>query len=237
MPVTADKPAPYTAASPVLDLINRHRSKGLPEPVNAEVLGRAGIPESLVARTLQSLQTLDLIDESGKITEVFEGLRLAPESEFKKRLEEWLNAAYADVIKFVDPATATESQIRDAFRTYKPIGQQSRMVILFTMLYAAAGIGTAKPAAPKATTVNRSSVARKPVAKTETKKTSNATEFFTGMPPALDGLLKSLPLDGKGWTQEQRDKFVATFPVIVDFCFPVVSASAPVENQEEEDQE
>jgi Family of unknown function (DUF5343) len=71
---------------------------------------------------------------------VFEGLRLVPEAEYKARMGEWLTAAYADALKFVDPATATETQVRDAFRGYKPVGQQDRMVSLFLGLFEAAGI-------------------------------------------------------------------------------------------------
>ena len=145
MPVTADKPAPYATTPSILEIIERHRNKGLSTPVNAEVLARCGIADSLVPRTLQALVTLDLITEDGQLTETIEGLRLAPESEYQQRLAEWLNSAYEDALAYVDPATSTDSEIRDAFRTYKPIGQQSRMVTLFQGLYAAAGIGSERP--------------------------------------------------------------------------------------------
>jgi hypothetical protein len=38
MAVTTDKPAPYATSSSIIDLIGRHRSRGLPAPVTAEVL-------------------------------------------------------------------------------------------------------------------------------------------------------------------------------------------------------
>ena len=139
MAVTQGKPAPYAPASAILALIERHRNKGLPVPVNADVLGRASISKSLIPRTLQAMQTLDLIDEDGKPTPILEGLRLAPETEFLHRMTEWLNAAYSDALTFVDPATDDEGRIRDAFRSYNPVGQQSRMVALFTGLFKAAG--------------------------------------------------------------------------------------------------
>lgn len=141
MPVTTSSPAPYAPASAVLALIQRHRAKGLPSPVSAEVLARAGVSDSLIPRTLQSLQALDLLDAEGKPTEVFEGLRLASESDFLKRLKEWLNAAYADALNFVNPGHDDETAIRDAFRHYTPIGMQPRMVSLFTGLFKAAGVG------------------------------------------------------------------------------------------------
>lgn len=149
MPVNSATAAPYAPAAAILDVIKRHRTRGLPSPVDSEVLGRAGVPESLLARTLQAMKTLDLLDAEGRPTETFEGLRLAPEAGYVDRLGQWLNGAYADVLKFVDPATASETDLRDAFRSYTPIGQQARMVTLFTGLYAAAGIGPEKEGSPR----------------------------------------------------------------------------------------
>lgn len=100
--------------------------------------------ESLIPRTLQALHTLDLIDEQGKPSETLEGIRLAPEAEYKQRLSQWLKGAYADVLAFVDPASDDEIAIRDAFRNYQPVGQQPRMVTLFLGLAAAAGMAAEK---------------------------------------------------------------------------------------------
>jgi hypothetical protein len=147
--VTPDKPAPYATSNSILEIIDRHRNRGLPSPVDAEVLARSGIPESLIPRTLQSLQTLDLIDEDGRPSQILEGIRLAPEAEFRRRLAEWLQAAYADVLLFVDPAKDDETAIRDAFRNYNPIGQQPRMITLFLGLMTAAGLAGDKEAQPR----------------------------------------------------------------------------------------
>jgi hypothetical protein len=144
MPVTPDRAGPYAPAKVIIDLVERYRSKGLPTPVNGEVLARAGVPESVIARSLQALVTLDLIDAEGRPTVVLEGMRVAPEAEYRNRMGEWLTAAYADALQFVDPASATETEIRDAFRQYKPIGQQPRMVILFMGLFRHAGLAPDK---------------------------------------------------------------------------------------------
>src|SRR5690606_35145856 len=108
-------------------------------------------------------------------------------------------------------------------RSYVPTGQQSRMVTLFIGLYAAAGIGapktTSKPSAaprpPSAPT------RRKAIIKPEGKKPTVNFTASTGLPPVLDGLLKSLPPSGQGWTQEMRDKFYETFGTVLDFCYPI----------------
>ncbi|MGF6425375.1 DUF5343 domain-containing protein [Bradyrhizobium elkanii] len=235
MPVTADKPAPYAPPSAILDVIDRYRHRGLPMPVNAEVLGRAGISDSLIPRTLQALQTLDLIDADGRPTGTLEGIRLAPEAEFKKRLEEWLKGAFADVFAFVDPAQDDETRVRDAFRSYPPIGQQARMVTLFQGLCGAAGLARdkaldAKPRQPlrilpKPTKRPQSIQQQKPTKTSNTGSVSHLPKFNSDLPPPLAGLLAGLPSNGR-WTKEQRDKFVTTFGAVLDFCFAVVEPGA-----------
>lgn len=247
MPVTADSPAPYAPASAILALIDRHRNKGLPAPVDADVLVRAGISGSLIPRTLQALQTLDLIGEDAKPTPALERLRLAPEAEFKARMTEWLNATYADALSYVDPAADDEVRIRDAFRSYSPVGQQPRMVTLFIGLFAAAGIAPEKQKA----------VARKPqritattkVAATRQKETRiqrlgrdgddliTGQAFSSNLPPALAGLLASLPTNGQSWPKQERDRFLQTFGAVLDFCFPVDNRQRQKENAEQESAE
>ncbi len=228
MPVTANAPSPYAPASAILDLIGRHRSHGLPAPVTPEVLGRAGISDSLIPRTMQALQSLDLVDETGRPTQIFEGIRLAPEAEYKKRLEDWLKGAYADVFSFVDPLKDGETRIRDAFRSYQPIGQQARMVTLFTGLCAAAGLVAEK--APRSTisstfTPRQRTVAKRIVA----DKFKDAPRHPSAIPAPLDGLLAKLPAEGDVWTKEEREKFMATFGTVLDFCFPIVETTESIE--------
>lgn len=230
MAVTQDRPAPYAPASAVLEIIKRYRNKGLPTPVTSDVLARAGISDSLLPRVLQALQTLDLIDDDGRPTQVLEGIRRAPEGEYQQRLRDWLTAAYADALAFIDPETADETAIRDAFRSYQPIGQQPRMVTLFSGLFQAAGVGKDKDkplSAPRKSAGGAkprpAAAAAKPRAQTaERTGGSGQMSINSGsLPPALAGLLASLPATGSGWTQDSRDRFVQTFAAVLDFCFPV----------------
>lgn len=232
MAVTKDKPAPYAPAATILGLVERYRERGLPKPITSEVLGRAGVPDSLIPRALYALQVLGLVDESGNPAEIFDAIRLASESEYQQRLQEWLNAAYADVLSFVDPQTDDETKIRDAFRSYQPIGQQSRMVTLFLGLCAAAGMAPERPTKsrqPGATKEQRRA-SPKPLQPATRKRQHSKTHHAkthhgsgsTGMPPAIDGLLASLPTQGEGWTKGQRDKFIDTFGAVLDFCIPIV---------------
>src|SRR5437868_3238699 len=73
MPVTADRPAPYATAGAILDFIDRYRNRGVPSPIDGDVLARAGVAHTLIARTLQALHTLDLIDpKTGTPTQTLE---------------------------------------------------------------------------------------------------------------------------------------------------------------------
>ena len=236
MAVTADKPAPYAPASAVLDIVTRYRNRGLIFPVTADVLARAGVSDSLIPRTLQALITLDLIKEDGNPTETLEGIRLAPEAEYKKRLEDWLKGAYADVFAFVDPTTDDETRVRDAFRSYQPVGQQARMVTLFQGLCTAAGLSPDKPTkakTPVSAPRNFSPVAQRRLAQASAKNNAAKTPVTnTGIPAPLAGLLASLPPEGGDWTQKQRDKFVNTFSAVLDFCFQIVEPGSPAEQEQ-----
>jgi hypothetical protein len=70
---------------------------------------------------LQGLRTLDLIDDAGLPTPTFDGIRLAPETEYKKRLEDWLKGTYADVFSFVDPTKDGEIRIGMLFVAISPL--------------------------------------------------------------------------------------------------------------------
>lgn len=241
MPVTANKPAPYATAGSILDLVNRYRSRGLPAPVDADVLGRVGIAQTLIARTLQALHALDLVDaKTGAPTATFEALRLAPEDEFQKRLAEWLKGAYADVFSVVDPMKDGDARIRDAFRTYQPVGQQERMKLLFQGLCTAAGLMA--PKAPKAASLNATASAPQPRAaakRAASPRVNDASRRSTGnnteqrpVPQPLMGLLSSLPPEGEGWTSDRRDKFLVAFETLLDFCVPIVPYAASESDEE-----
>jgi len=221
MTVTAEKPAPYAPARAILDLIGRYRDRGLASPIDADVLARAGITPSLTARTLYALQVLDLIDEGGVPTQTFEGLRLAPEAEFQNRLEDWLKSVYADVFAFVDPAKDDATRIRDAFRSYQPHGQRDRMVSLFTGLCTAAGIMPERTQSAPRQRPSLPRQQRRSIATGRNVKQPKAAQTSSSLPPALSGLLASLPT-GNGWTKARRDKFVETFEAVLDFCVPIV---------------
>jgi hypothetical protein len=237
MAVTTDKSAPYAPPSTVIEVIKRYRERGLQTPITKDVLLRAGIAETLTPRVLQAIQTLDLIDEAGNPTETFEDIRKAPQGEYRDRLVQWLNGVYADALNFIDPATSDETAIRDAFRSYEPVGQQPRMVALFMGLYAEAGVGAERASAPRATTSARASGSKrnirgitKPAPRAGLERPASIQPNQTGtLPTPVTGMLARLP--AKSWTKDERSKFLTTFTAVLDFCYPVV------EQSEEDDSE
>lgn len=247
MPITST--APYTSGNTVTSVMRRYRDKGLSLPITDDVLLRAGVTESLVKRTMQALQLLDLIDEAGNPTPTFQKMRTVPEADYKDCLKEWLQSAYAEVFQYVDPMTDEPSRVRDAFRTYTPHGQQDRMVSLFLALCAEAGLAPeqkksepklgARKSAPRTTSVAaaaassvraRQAVVPNPAAHQRQQTINN------GLPPALAGLIQSIPSADIGWTKAERDRFFATFGTVLDFAIPIVahSAAAAVEEDETE---
>jgi Family of unknown function (DUF5343) len=231
VPVTSDAPAPYAPASAILGIIGRYRDKGLPLPINAEVLGRISITESLVPRTLQALKSLDLIDDDGKPTQMLETLRLAPEAEYQQCLAQWLAATFADVLQFVDPATANDTVLRDAFRSYRPIAQQPRMITLFKGLYAAAGIGHEKTKAGSTTVRSKPapSLKAKPAEQKRTQSSNGAGNPSPPppMPPAQNttepntfekDLLAKFPSFDPAWSEDIKASWFKGFQQFMDIA-------------------
>ena len=234
MPLQHDGTAPYAPASTILSLIERARTRGLPAPITKDVLLRSGVSESLVPRTLQALQLLELIKDDGAWTQNLETLRSVPETEFQARLADIIRSVYEDVFKFVDPNKDSQTAIRDAFRGYNPHGQQERMIPLFMALCKKAGIieseSTRTPREPRQ--AKKSQLAQR-TSKTDLQQPKKQSPSTSGLPAPLAGLLVALPSEGNGWTQENRDRFYTMFGTMLDFCFPIRNTE-PEEEQEEE---
>lgn len=242
MPLQSPGAAPYAPPAAVMEVINGYRERGLTTPFNADVLMKAGVSESLVPRTLRSLEVLELIDKDGKPTPQFDLLRRATSEEFKPRLAEFIRGVYAEVFQFTDPVKDTPERVADAFRAYDPIGQRGRMVSLFLGLCEAAGIVTpGARRASAATSPSRSAAPSRlngsPKRKPDAPRRENTTVITghirtanndNGIPPALLGVLNGLPSPEQGWTREQRENFYKAFGSLLDFSIPIrESAPAP----------
>ena len=146
---------PYATTSSVVAVFEKHRQVGL-RTISADMMPRIGVSESLAGRTVQTLVLLDFYDEKGQVTPAFDALRKMSDDEAHERLASMLREAYAEVLKYIDPATATVDEIERQFRAFEPTGQVSRMVQLFIGLFTYAGVIPPSENAPRAhTTGNR----------------------------------------------------------------------------------
>jgi hypothetical protein len=228
MSIRTGAPAPYGPPAGVLAVVNGYRDKGLVTPFTPEVLRRAGINESLIPRVYKSLEGLDLIDHDGNPTEQLKGLRTARTDEFQQTLAEVVKSAYAEVLKFTNPATDDAKHIADAFRSYEPAGQRGRMVTLFMGLCEAAGIvptGTLRTASMGAGRANGA-----PRSATDASRRTGLGIGLSGrardgggsaISQALLGLIASLPSNGTTWTKHQREKFMTAFGHVLDYTIPL----------------
>ena len=131
---------PYAATANVVAIIERARTRNLPETVTNDFLGLAQIPEVVYGRVRQALEFLDLIHEDGRPTANLQSLAKAPESEYLQVLATCIREAYRDDFQRIDPSQDNQGQIIEAFRRYQPRSQTSRMVMLFLGLCRTAGI-------------------------------------------------------------------------------------------------
>lgn len=140
-----EKYMPYAFVGNVFDVIKRLREVGLPNPLTVAEVTRVGVSEGNASRTVAALQFLGLIDKEGRHTESLQALERARTEEYPEILAEVLRSAYADIFKVVNPATATEVAIDDAFRGFNPSKQRKRMASLFIGLCQEAGIREGQP--------------------------------------------------------------------------------------------
>jgi hypothetical protein len=139
--VTSDEQfRPYAATANVIAVINRAKTRNLPETINNEFLRIVGVPEVVFGRVMQALRFLNLVHEDGRPTEILEALASSPEAEYHEILEKAVREAYRTEFNVIDPGQDPQSRILDAFAPYKPRSQTSRMVMLFLGLCREAGI-------------------------------------------------------------------------------------------------
>lgn len=223
--------APYTTASAITTAFDWYRDKGGDAPLTADILIRAGVPESLGNRTMASLKLLDLVDDQGSPTEQFQDFgQIRGEDEYRTRLQEWLRAVYADVLKYCDPSSDQYDKVVEAFRGYEPKGQRRGMATLLLGLWKYAGLPVvASPqASSKSSSAPRPATPRPKPARQPQRSggrqpaaTPAGSPSTDDLPPGLVGLLHQIPRDGKPWTRETRDNFIAAFSAVLDFSVPI----------------
>jgi hypothetical protein len=152
--------APYAPLMTVLGTIRHYRRFDPPERLSTANLRVVGVSESLLPRTVAALKFLNLVRDDMTTTEQFRALRFADDEAYQTLLQGILNESYKDVLANLDLATATDTQISNAFIPFSPGGQRERMITLFLALAREAGWEIA--ATGKAGTVRSKADASRP---------------------------------------------------------------------------
>lgn len=226
--------APYAPGGVLVDLIRRHRNQGLPRPVDAGLLGRLGVSESLVPRSLAALRQLEFIDDDGNATEIFDSFKLGSETEYKERLGRHLREVYGEVFDVIgDLAAASPEQIETAFRGFDPHGQRPRMVVLFLSLCQEAGLVEDVVRARSSSMSRRSpNSQKKPDALRSPRKPPQGEPSeqvhpdspaprlpVSDVDPLIAAYVAKLPPAGSVWPTTAREKYLAALSGIFDIVY------------------
>jgi hypothetical protein len=131
---------PYAATANVIAVLQRCRSRNLPDRLDNDFIRLAGVPEVVLSRAGSALRFLGFIDEDDQPTDTLRALAAAPDEQYREILAGALRSAYETDFARIDPARDTQKQIIDAFRPYQPRSQTTRMVMLFLGLCREAGM-------------------------------------------------------------------------------------------------
>lgn len=219
---------PYTPPSNVVAVLQRLRSRNLPDGIDAEYLRDAGVSEGTLGRTLFALRFLGLIDEEGVPSQALQSIHISSDEEYRSILSGRIREAYSEVFNVVDPTEDSQDRILNVFRRYTPASQRSRMVIFFLGMCREAGIPTLD--VPRQRSMQQPRVTSRPpvtqpVSRTQRRQQPSGDTGAGGGNPALKGLLWSLPAEGEPLSDERLDEWLKVVRVTLRFLYPKPSES------------
>ncbi|MGD0114541.1 MAG: DUF5343 domain-containing protein [Dehalococcoidia bacterium] len=229
---------PYPPPSNVVSVLQRLRSRNLPERIDAEYLRDASIPEGTIGRTLFALRFLGIISEEGEPTQALQSIHTSTDEEYQAILGGLVREAYKEVFNVLDPAEDSQDRIINVFRRYTPASQRNRMAVFFLGMCREAAIPTLDVPRQRTMTGGR------PVTRPSSARATRAPEvappkprYSSDVAPALEGLIKSLPSPGTPLSLERRQQWLRMAEATLAFVYPdeaEVPLSAPVEEETEE---
>lgn len=222
---------PYTSPSSVITVLQRLRTRNLPERIDSEYLRDAGVPDSLNARTLFALRFLGLV-ENDVPASALRTIARSTDEEYQSILANLIREAYRDVFEIIDPAQDSQDRIVNFFRRYTPASQRHKMVIFFLGMCRAAGIPTldaAKNRVPNGSTAAKSAgqkTASRPKPRSTKReappapKVDNAQRMSNNLHPALELLVRSLPPVGSRLSTWRREQWLKMARETLAFVYP-----------------
>jgi hypothetical protein len=233
---------PYGPPANVSAVLQRLRTRNLPERVDAEYLRDAGVSEGTISRTLFGLRFLDLITEEGAPTQPLRSIHTSTDEEYRSNLAGLIRDAYSEVFDVVDPAQDSQDRILNVFRRYTPASQRARMVIFFLGMCREAGIPTLDVPRQRSMAEarpRRSSAVRQPppARRVSSAPVGTPSGAKATIPPALELLIGSLPPEGSALSTKRRQQWLRMAEATLDFVYRLEEeeeeATEP-EGQEEE---
>src|ERR671924_1633644 len=91
---TTEPRRPYAAASNVIEVLKRCRSRNLPDRIDNDFLALVGISEIVFGRVREALVFLGLIEEDGSPSSTLRAISAASDEEYVSLLEGAVRAAY-----------------------------------------------------------------------------------------------------------------------------------------------
>ena len=221
---------PYPPASNVVAVLQRVRTRNLPDRIDQDYLRDAGITESLLNRVHFALRFLNLVDDVTP-TEALRAIATSTDEEYQNVLAGLLKQSYAEVFQAVDPEKDPQDRIVNVFRRYTPASQRGRMVVFFLAMCREAGIPTLDSPrqsgmrdAAMAVRVPRSASRQVPPKKASvadsTRNRTSEERQSTGFPMPVELLLRSLPPEGAAMSSAKREQWLEMARATLAFVYP-----------------
>jgi len=238
---TAATNRPYGPAANMIAVLQRLRTRNLPERVDAEYLRDAGVSEGTVSRTLFGLRFLGLITEDGELTQPLRSIHTSTDEEYHSILAGLIREAYREVFDVVDPAGDSQDRILNVFRRYTPASQRARMVIFFLGMCREAAIPTldvprqrsmAEGRPRRASAAGQAPPSRRP----GSAPTSAPSGSKRTISPALELLIASLPPEGSPLSAKRREQWIKMAEATLTFVYPLEEEVAEFESEVQEEE-
>lgn len=135
---------PYTSANDTKTVFERIKQLGKPNAIDSKWVTNYQLAKSQPAAVVALLKWLRVIDDQGRVDDVWNELRTNQPATLSRLVRE----SYADVFSAVEVATADRQAIDGAFITAYQTGDTGRPVVAFLTLCDLAGIPTAAGSRP-----------------------------------------------------------------------------------------